>query len=442
LNFPLRFLTNFRAHKDRVRRLTAEGGWILAGQIASVAGALVLVRVLTEYLTPAQYGELALGLTLAGLVNQVVTGGLINGVSRFFAPALEGADLKNYLRASARLVLVASLIIVIFAIILFVILATTGQIKWLGLAASALALSILSGLNSILSGIQNAARQRATVALHSALDAWLKIALAVLVLLWVGMSSPAVVVGFALASLIVTISQLLFLRALLQRHVGQPAETSQKLQVDWSREIWRFSWPFSTFGIFTWLQQVSDRWALGLLATTEEVGAYAVVFQLGYTPIGLLSGLMLTLVAPILYSRAGDTKDKVRLEGANKIIYRLAYVSLALTAVAFVITFFLHEIIFRFLAAPEFRSGSYLLPWVVLAGGLFAAGQVLLIKLGVELRSKDQVSQKIGTAVIGITANLAGAWLFGVEGVVGALVMFSVVFFVWSVRLSASNRKT
>jgi O-antigen/teichoic acid export membrane protein len=40
------------------------------------AGALVLVRVLTEYLTPAQYGQLALGLTVAGLVNQVVMAGM------------------------------------------------------------------------------------------------------------------------------------------------------------------------------------------------------------------------------------------------------------------------------------------------------------------------------------------------------------------------------
>ncbi len=177
MNSALRLLANLWLQQNRVRHLAAEGGWILAGQIASVVGALVLVRVLTEHLTPAQYGELALGLTLAALVNQVVTGALSNGIVRFFAPALEAADLARYLRASVRLVILASLIILIFASVLFVVFAATGQIKWLGLAGSALALSVLSGFNGILSGIQNAARQRATVALHDGLDAWLKLAL-------------------------------------------------------------------------------------------------------------------------------------------------------------------------------------------------------------------------------------------------------------------------
>jgi len=38
---------------SRFRRLAKEGSWIVIGQIAAVAGALTLVRVLTEYLDPA-----------------------------------------------------------------------------------------------------------------------------------------------------------------------------------------------------------------------------------------------------------------------------------------------------------------------------------------------------------------------------------------------------
>ena len=431
----LPLLRSLRTQQDRIRRLAAEGGWILAGQIATVAGALVLVRVLTEYLTPAQYGELSLGLTLAALINQVVTGGLTNGVARFFAPALEAADLRRYLRSAARLALVASLVILIFAIVFLFALAVTGQVNWLGLAASALALSVLSGFNSILSGIQNAARQRATVALHAGLEAWLKIALAVSVVLWIGASSPAVVIGFVLSSLMVTASQLWFLRALLRRHVQQSAEVAAKSELDWMREIWKFSWPFSTWGVFTWLQQVSDRWALSLFATTTEVGAYAVVFQLGYTPIGLLSGLMMTLIGPILYNRAGDATDGQRLHRVNSMIFQFVGISIALTAVAFAASFFLHETIFYLLTSEEFRRGSYLLPWVVLAGGLFAAAQLLLIKLGVELRSKDQIALKIGTALIGIAANVIGASLYGIAGIVGALVVFSTIFFTWAALL-------
>lgn len=55
----------------RIKRLAKEGSWILIGQCVSLVASLVWVRVLTKHLSPAQYGELALALTLGMLVGQV-----------------------------------------------------------------------------------------------------------------------------------------------------------------------------------------------------------------------------------------------------------------------------------------------------------------------------------------------------------------------------------
>jgi O-antigen/teichoic acid export membrane protein len=93
----------------RMRRLAKEAFWIVLGQIVTVLRSLVLVRVLTGYLTPAQYGQLALGLTVAGLVNQVVMGGVGNGVGRYYSIAAEKQDLSSYLRTSRRLMVYATL---------------------------------------------------------------------------------------------------------------------------------------------------------------------------------------------------------------------------------------------------------------------------------------------------------------------------------------------
>ncbi len=41
-------------------RLAKEVVWVIFGQVATVTGSLVLVRTLTEYLPPAEYGEIAL----------------------------------------------------------------------------------------------------------------------------------------------------------------------------------------------------------------------------------------------------------------------------------------------------------------------------------------------------------------------------------------------
>lgn len=410
----------------RFRRLAKEGVWILSGQIASVVGALVLVRVLTEYLEPAQYGQLALGLTVAGLVNQVVMGGVTAGIGRFYSIAAEKNDLPGYLHASRQLMGYATVSVVAIALVLMAGLLFLGYSQWLGLATAALVLSLLSGYNASLSGIQNSARQRAVVAFHGGLDSWLKILLAVGVMLWLGSSSTAVVLGYALSSLLVTGSQLIFLRRLLR-----PQDKTPQPFANWGPQIWAYSWPFSVFGIFTWMQQISDRWALQTFSSGHEVGLYAVLFQLGYVPIGLATGMAMTFLGPILYQRSGSASDQSRNISVHRIAWRITFVSLLMTALAFALTFLLHEWIFQLLVAEKYHAVSYLLPWMVLAGGIFAAGQMLALKLMSEMKSSVMTSAKIVTAILGVGLNVYGASRFGLQGVVAALVAFSCIYFIW-----------
>jgi len=85
-------------------RFFKEGFWIVLGQVMMVTGSLVGVRLLTELLSPSSYGELALGMTIATLVNQTILGPLGGGVTRFYAPAIEYGDLSGYLNAARKLV--------------------------------------------------------------------------------------------------------------------------------------------------------------------------------------------------------------------------------------------------------------------------------------------------------------------------------------------------
>jgi O-antigen/teichoic acid export membrane protein len=410
----------------RIKRLAKEGSWIVVGQIAVVAGALVLVRVLTEYLTPAQYGQLALGLTVAGLINQVVIGGITAGIGRFYSIAAEKNDLPGYLHASRWLVGYATAAVVAIALVLMAGLLWLGYSQWMGLAAAALAFSVFSGLNTSLSVLQNAARQRAVDAFHGGLGAWLKILLVAGVMFWLGSSSTAVVLGYALSSLLVTGSQLFFLRRLIPPR-GEKPQTS----ANWGRQMWTYSLPFSVFGIFTWTQQISDRWALQAYASTQEVGLYAVVFQLGYGPSGLIMGIAITFLGPILFQRSGSATDQTRNTSVHRIAWRITFAGLLMTALSFVFAFFLHEWIFQLLVAEKYHAVSYLLPWIVMAGGIFAAGQMLFLKLMSEMKSAPMIAAKILTAILGVGLNIYGASKFGLQGAVGALVAFSGIYFFW-----------
>jgi len=250
-------------------------------------------------------------------------------------------------------------------------------------------------------------------------------------MLWMGSSSTVVVIAYALSSLLVTGSQFFFLQRLIQ---GQRTQDSEP--TSWVRQMWTYSWPFLIFGIFTWMQQSSDRWAIEAFSGTREVGLYAVLFQLGYTPIALVSGMAMTFVAPIFYQRAGDATDPSRNANVHRLAWHITLFSLLITLTGFLMTLGLHERIFRLLVAAEFRAVSYLLPWTVLAGGIFAAGQMLALKLMSDMKPALMMRAKITTALFGVIFNMYGASFAGLHGIIGALVAFSVFYFGWMAAIA------
>jgi O-antigen/teichoic acid export membrane protein len=419
---------------ERFRRLSKEGFWIVLGQAMAVLGLLVGVRLLTELLDLAAYGELALGITLATLVIQTVLGPLGNGATRFYAPAVEQGDLGGYLNAVRQLVLSVTGLIGLLMLFAVAGLLISGRKDWIAIATAALTFAILSGYNSILNGIQNAARQRSIVALHQGMEPWARFLLAAGLILWVGASSAVAMIGYAMAAIVVLGCQYLFFRKIVPGHT-----TGADKEKGWQEQILKYSWPFASWGIFTWAQQASDRWALELFRTTQEVGLYAVIFQLGYYPMAVVAGMAMQFVAPIFYQRAGDASDGRRNADVNSLSWRLTGLVLGVTGALFLLTLLFHAQIFQFVVAKEYASVSYLLPWMLLAGGVFAAGQTVALNLMSQMKTHTMMAAKIVTAVMGVAFNFAGAYFLGIEGVVFASVLFSTLYALWMALLSINN---
>jgi len=420
---------------ERFRRLSREGSWIVIGQIVAVLGALVLVRVLTQLLDPAQYGQLALGLTLGTLVCTLPMSGVMPGITRYYTIAAEKGDLPGYLKASQKMMCYGTLATLILGSLLLIGAQMVDQSHWRGLIAMAIVFTQLGSYNSTLSSIQNAARQRSVVALHSGLDPWLKIVLAVAILHWLGRSGTAVIMGYAIATLVILGSQLFFLRRLIPGY----SDDEGGGHAQWMRKMWTYSKPYAGFQMFTWAQASSDRWALETFANTQEVGLFAVLMQLGYTPIGMVVGLLTTFIGPILYQRSGDATDHSRNANVHRISWQLTLFCLLITLIAFVLALGMHEWIFGLLVAPDYRSVSYLLPWVLLAGGLFAAGQVLSLKLMSDMNTAALLWPKLTTAVIGVGLNFLGAYYAGLHGIVMAAIAFALLHLIWLTLLAISR---
>lgn len=422
---------------DRSRRLFKEGSWIVFGQVLMVVGSLAGVRLLTELLPPGAYGELALGMTIATLVNQTILGPLGCGFIRFYAPAVEHGDVAGYLKAARKLVLFATAVVVLLAILAISGLTVSGQTQWVPITACALMFAILSGYSANLGGIQTAARRRSVVAIHQGIDPLLRSLVAAALLLWLGMSSTIAMIGYAVAALLILGSQIFFFR----KTIGGSAfgEDSK----DWQGDIWRFSWPIGVFGIFTWFQLASDRWALQIFSSTADVGNYAVLYQLGYYPISLITGMAMQFLTPILYQRAGDAKDSKRNADVDQLSWKMTWICLGVTAFAFLAALLMHVQLFSILVAEEYRTVSYLLPWIIVSGGIFASGQTLASNLQAQMKTREMMAAKIVTALLGIALNVAGSYWYGITGLVYAGLLFAILHFAWMAVLvkNGSNKE-
>ena len=411
----------------RIQRLIKEFSWVVVGQIAALLGSVMLLRLLTESLDPTQFGQLALGLTIVGFANAVLMGGVVASVGRFYSIAAEENDLPSYLRAAFRMMSYATAVVVVIALVMVGVLLWFGYTQWLGLVIAALILSVLGGFNAAIGSIQNAARQRSIVALHTGLDPWLKILFIFILMLWLSSSSTAVLLCYAFASLLIFISQLFFLKRLPQIRDVVILVSNKK---EWTRKMWLFSWPFIIWGVFGWVQISSTRWALQTFGTTADVGYYSVLSQLGYIPIQTLISLFMTFLNPIIYAMAGNARDQARRENVSNLVIQIALVGIIITVLVTLFTYAFHRQIMVFLVAEQYWFVSAYLPILVAAGGVFGVAAVIAAKHLSFMSSKELMPASIGSSLIGIFAAFAGVYFYSIAGAAFAMLVHSVSYLI------------
>jgi len=72
---------------------------------------------------------------------------------------------------------------------------------------------------------------------------------------------------------------------------------------------------------------------------------------------------------------------------------------------------------------------------MALSGGIFASGQICSLTALNNNNPRILLVPKIGTSVLGIGLNFAGAAIMGVQGVAIGGLIFSVTYFIWIFRL-------
>jgi O-antigen/teichoic acid export membrane protein len=424
-----------------IRRLGRELAWVGVGQAAAVAGTVVGLRVLTGALGPREFGRLALALTVSSLLGLTVFAGPGAATLRFFGAARESGELILLIRAAQRSIWRRAAWVVAVTVVAVAVLLVRGQPALSLVVTAAVLQALFTSFSTVLDGAQNAARQRSIVALHAALSQWLRWIVALALFPLLGRTGGVALWGYTIGTGLVFLSQYWFFRGLMRNDLTSGNSTDSALVESWGTRVDTYGRPYSFWGLPSWLHNSSERWALERFSSVQSVGLYAVLSQLGFGMTTLLSNAVMQLLSPLVFHRAGDGSSVRRMQDIHRMNVTMVLSFLGLTTLMTLVTAALHRVIFTAFVSSSFHSVSWLLPFGVLSGGLYACGQLAGFSVMSGTSNARLVAPKIGTAVIGVVSTIIGASRAGVTGVVAANLLASTCYCAWVCLIAWQERQ-
>jgi len=317
-------------------------------------------------------------------------------------------------------------------IVVLIGFALSGHRAQLGLVAATLVTVVAGAWAALAGSLQSARRQRSIIAIHQGITPWLRLIMALALFRLLDVSATVTMVGWGLANLLIAWSQWRFVS-----HVS--ATPPGPDQDRYRRRMNNYAIPFVLWGLFACAQASVDRWSLRLVTDLATVGIYSAAFQLGYAPALLMGSFVEQMVAPVVFAGAGDATDPERLGKAHRRVF-ISVACLVVAAVVGSLIAWLGASLIRRLLPPSYLQVSTLVAPLFLAGGIFAAAQVLIIAPLSSFDSWSVFLPRITTSVLAVAALIFGAVTFGLRGVVLGQIVVSLVFLAWFLALVIRTR--
>jgi O-antigen/teichoic acid export membrane protein len=416
-----------------MKGLAGEAFWVAFGAALSTLAGFVGVRLLTGVMVPEEYGKLGLAMSLAMSLRYSLGAMFRTGTARFYSVARDSASFVWYWRLLRKISVLVCVGNLLAGALLFIVFYAAGQSEnaWM------ISLSVLTGglivISGIGTGIQSGARNRKAVCWNQNLFNWGRFAFAfVLAVLFSG-SALSALVGFLAAILLTLVSQYLFVR----KELFPLMRSEGPVGKGHSTGFFAYLWPLLISGVFIWIQLFSIRWAIRQFGSLADVGSYFAYYQIGFMPALVGSGFLITFLNPIFFSHVGDGSDQKAQRKVRVINGRISVVMLAIVLAGFATVLALQSVLAQILVSPAYRADGWMLPWLVLSGGLYAVARQFLLSIYSGMDSKKMLSVSITGGVLALVLNLAGGWFGGVPGILFGGVCFSLIFVFLTWRLHA-----
>jgi O-antigen/teichoic acid export membrane protein len=416
---------------DSMKIWAGEAFWVGFGLIASVFALLAGTRFLTHLLSTEQYGRLALAVSLSNLALQIFGEPVAKTAIRFYSQWCQAGNPAGYVKSLVKSLSKTAGCIVLFctAALISGFYNKSGPDGYFIVITGFFA--ILLVLNRVGLGLEDAARKRRFRGLVYGGFEVLRFGFAVgLILVFALPVAETVLSGFVLAGILAVAAHgvFLYLHQLKDSSKGQENAASV-MNVETMQS---FQAPLIISNACIWVVMMAERWALQYFGSPEEVGGYAAVYQLAFVPMLFVSNFLILLIEPILYQVVAQEGKTASFDQTRRINNYAVFSILFFSLLLFLALLFIYPVVGNLLLGVQFRSYSWLFPWLFLAGGCFAATGQLLLKLNLEMRTDLLAILWGGMAVVAVAGYIFGACFWQLKGILVAIVAVNILLLIFS----------
>jgi O-antigen/teichoic acid export membrane protein len=392
------------------RQLFRTGAVILAAQAGVALIGILALRLYTDFVVPAVFGEINLILSALGLGLQLFVAGFTAALLRFYTEAESRGAGEEFTRDTMAWALRATAMLAGALLVVLIPLRMTGIVACsvLTLAAGVLWLFAMTVRNVLMSRIQ-AQRRQTLYANLQAVEALLLVGVTVAALHF----APSVE-SFLIGQTLALGLFLVIVLALEPAAGGALRRLSTASGASFGAKAWSYGAPFAPMSLLSWLANLGDRYTLAILLGAEAAGRYIAPFSIASRGMLLTNSALSDLFRPLLF----DAENRGDTRAARAAFSRWLISSGAVSLVGVAIVYLAGSLIGRLLLAPEYRAGAaHIMIWISLGytiAGLTQVVETRLLSLGYSARL-------LLPMILGATANIAfSVILIRGNGIIGA----------------------
>lgn len=393
----------------RSRLLRAASIYTLANS-ANAAVPLVLIPVLTRFMTPAEYGILAMYLVLVGICGPAVGLGVGSAVLRRYYDRSQ-SELNRYVAHSALLILAAAAVVglLLHASGPSVVVLTGYPVSWFwAVVASAAGQALLQIRLTVFRAEERAGRYGLLQGGHTIG----KLGLAILFVVAFGAGWQGAVLGYSLASLAAGVAGVVWLAA-----------DGRLPLVRWdaaiARALLRYGLPLVPHTIAGFSLVATDRLFVANLVGIADTGVYMVGAQIGLG-LSLLFVSINTAFSPWLFNQLRSAADASRVQ-----LVRMTYAAFPVTLILATLVALVAGPFLRVFVGAGFEDALPIVRWLAFASA-FNGMYMMVVNY---LFFADRTELVLAGTGLAAVANVALNWAFvSSAGSVGAAQATTLAF--------------